>query len=150
MKEIFMNTIEIQGPSPKGIYAFAGTDDRHLDFGRILPFPEGCRDKLDWASRNWGTRWNAFQVRRLQSVYFFKTFGGVPSPVMAALARKFPQNRFTHRWSRVHCFIDGGIAVYANGIEVMRSATENVEEVPWFGDERWDSLGQTSSFIVAE
>jgi hypothetical protein len=59
----------------------------------------GAKDWYDWSLRNWGTKWNAFEVelRRVEGplLLTFATAWTPPRPVILALAVSFPALTFT-------------------------------------------------------
>lgn len=99
----------------------------------------GASSWYDWSINNWGTKWDAYDgayeltpdPEKDQSVMdmYFYTAWSPASPVISALAEKYPNVEFTHH------FLDegGGFAgteVYANGMLV--SDTEH--DWAWFAE----------------
>ena len=48
----------------------------------------------EWCKDNWGTKWNAYKVKRLDNRLFFYTAWVPPIPIIQELARKFPMCSF--------------------------------------------------------
>lgn len=74
----------------------------------------GADNWYDWATRNWGTKWNAYDVDDAWSMLpsdrgracmaiTFDTAWGPPDPVLRALEAKFPTVHFVHEFE-----IEGG------------------------------------------
>jgi hypothetical protein len=102
----------------------------------------------NWNVANWGTKWNCGEVWHDRTddsnivevgrtSYGFDTAWAPASPVIAALAEKFPSLSITHR------YCEGGMgyagqAVYLNGKEVSRDEYDDGGSLPdeaYFPDE---------------
>lgn len=61
----------------------------------------GCYTWYEWCRRNWGTKWNACEAEWSfgDGMLVFQTAWSAPFPVIEALAEKFPDLEFTHRWA---------------------------------------------------
>lgn len=62
----------------------------------------GCPTWYEWANRNWGTKWNAYQCMPLDkdadTMVFLTAWSSVPD-IVAALSRKYPDQTITYRWA---------------------------------------------------
>ncbi len=83
----------------------------------------GARDGwYDWNNRNWGTKWDAWDVsgikggvgRKLRLVYDFTTANATPLPVLEAMMAMFPYLNFELRWQDEGG--PGGVITGVNGI----------------------------------
>lgn len=93
------------------IREFVSHDDHKFDFNQIIPAPEdifqgslgekerekyGDKNWYDWNTKNWGTKWNAYDVRVGKYYRFiFQTAWAHPFPVIKALSEKFPKTTFS-------------------------------------------------------
>ncbi len=61
----------------------------------------GCYTWYEWCIRNWGTKWNACDPDWCleEGILYFQTAWSPPIPVIEALAEKYPDLEFTHRWA---------------------------------------------------
>ena len=107
------NSLEVNGPKEevkKFVEFVKGTDtewegdgeEQVLSFQKILPVPKAVVKKgfdktgYNWCSKNWGTKWSASDVEFTKNtpnnvVYEFMTAWSPPTPVVKALAKKFPK-----------------------------------------------------------
>ncbi len=150
MSKFLTNTLQMQGNHLERVYDFIRNGQNQLDFDRILPIPSGCKDKPAWVRAHWGTQFGgAFQVERIaRNVYHFRTYGKAV-PVIAELARRFPDVRFRHQWSEELPGWNAGVIVYENGKETHRSESEWVDELPWFEEDYLSSLTQDDPIATA-
>ena len=119
-----------------------------MDFGRVIPVPETIRameDKGDftgprdgkltphsWRVRNWGTKWNAYEVDPVESFGMrFCTAWSPPVPVLQALSAKFPALTLTLAYADEflgqNCgwySFAGGETVHAYEPQSMRESVE--------------------------
>jgi len=62
----------------------------------------GCPTWYEWANKNWGTKWNAYQSRPLQdgddTMCFLTAWSAVPG-LMKKLSEKYPEQTITYRWA---------------------------------------------------
>ena len=67
--------------------------DRLLTHNEKLKIAKtGFADWYDWSIANWGTKWNAYDHQRLtDSAIYFETAWSAPTPVLEAMAAKFPE-----------------------------------------------------------
>ena len=141
MSKFLINTLQMQGNNLERVYSFIKSHHSQLDFNRILPIPVGTKDKPAWVRSHWGTQFGgAFQVERIaRNVYSFRTYGNAV-PVIAELARRFPDVRFRHQWSEELPGWNAGVVIYENGKEICSSESEWVDEIPWFANDYLDGL----------
>lgn len=61
----------------------------------------GCFTWYDWCCSNWGTKWNACEPDWCldEGILYFQTAWSAPFPVIEAMAAKYPDLEFTHRWA---------------------------------------------------
>ena len=61
----------------------------------------GCYTWYEWCCRHWGTKWNACEPDWSldDGMLVFQTAWSAPFPVIEALAQKYPDLEFTHRWA---------------------------------------------------
>lgn len=56
----------------------------------------------EWATKHWGTKWNAYHCQSLSpgahTMRFLTTWNGVPK-ILEALSQKYPAQRITYRWA---------------------------------------------------
>ena len=124
-----------------------------FDFNSMLPYPTKFKDKdreaelarkdgdytvkdgynqggYDWCCRNWGTKWNAYQVtlpilstmangkKRLK--VSFQTAWAPPIPVIEKLAQEFPMGKIDLRYYECGMAFKGKL-VFEDGEETFRS-----------------------------
>ena len=61
----------------------------------------GCGDWYGWCNRNWGTKWNAYDVhfdQESQSIHFL-TAWDTPTPVIDKLSQMFPEVEVDLQWA---------------------------------------------------
>lgn len=96
------NIITIQAPEGRTIQEvidFVKGDETKFDFNKLIPMPleiiasfntPGLNPPwYDWSLKNWGTKWNAYQISVEGSVVRFDTAWSAPSPVFEKLHEKF-------------------------------------------------------------
>ena len=84
-------------------------EDRALDFNKIIPQPELVvqgditfdfennnpgRNWYQWRCRNWGTKWNCLETKRVGDTLFFETAWYVPIPLLKEWSALFPEITF--------------------------------------------------------
>lgn len=75
----------------------------------------GFSNWYDWSVANWGTKWNAYSQERDENVILFQTAWAAPLPVLAALARRYPEARFTLEYADEDLGSNAGIVRYEGG-----------------------------------
>jgi len=74
----------------------------------------GKNNWYDWSYKNWGTKWNARYVEVYDNSISFETAWSPCSPVIAALAKQFPEAGFYYNYEESGmCFC--GAEEYRNG-----------------------------------
>lgn len=62
----------------------------------------GCPTWYEWANKNWGTKWNAYQCCPLRdsddTMGFLTAWSAVPV-IMKKLSEKYPEQTITYRWA---------------------------------------------------
>ena len=85
------------GPYPKDF-----TDER---FETLIRYMRALRkfghaNWYEWSIENWGTKWNAYDVKRVsETVVRFNTAWSAPTKIIAALAKKHPDEIIRLRWA---------------------------------------------------
>ena len=82
-----------------------------------------------WRCENWGVKWNAedFSIKQPHDGYAkltFTTAWDAPTPIIIALAKRFPRNSYTFEYFEGGAEFCGGFAIYAK---------DNVEEGEPYG-----------------
>lgn len=105
-------------------------DDSIFDFDKIIPMPDdiykgllGPEEKkiygesnwYDWSLKNWGTNWNAMESELDGGTYMLETAWSSCSPVIAALAKHFPEAILRYSYSESGCEFCG-VEEYRNGV----------------------------------
>lgn len=86
------------------VFAYLTNSDGLIDFQKIIPQPDGIQDpnpnhlsdsERDWCIENWGTKRNAYNVRKLfrerwKLGFEFTTAWSVPSPILEKIFAMFP------------------------------------------------------------
>ena len=119
----------LEGPFPKDF------DDR--DFAAFLRGIQAYRthgkiDWYEWSIANWGTKWNSYDVERLNDeTVRFDTAWNHPGPVIVALSKKFPTERIRIRWADEDTAHNSGDETYLNGEIVEGGAHEDKGPAAW-------------------
>jgi len=95
------------------------------DVGRAEQELYGKNTLLDFASANWGTKWNSYGYENFPkyeggSEILFMTAWNRPEPVIAKLSKFFPDVQFQHRWADEDIGNNVGEVLYQNGEELER------------------------------
>ncbi len=109
-----------------------------IDFNKVIPMPEhifrgnlgqaereqyGSANWYDWSIANWGTKWNSYGYQTCTEKDFdgttltFDTAWSNPQPVIAALAAKYPDLSFSHKWADEDLGYNVGEKEYTDGEE---------------------------------
>ena len=102
-------------------------------FGWFYPMPEDQAENwYRWNIDNWGTKWNVDKDQDLnfdnEDTICFDTAWSPPIPVIAALAAKFPDLKFTLRYFEGGNFF-GGIVEWSNGEVTLDEELEDEEDI---------------------
>ncbi len=118
----------------------AQTDEKYaepkrgtIDFEKIVPMPEGIfRGNLDlkerrlygennwydWSVKHWGTKWNAYDFESNEyypNPIIFSTAWSAPYEIYEALAKKFPNLKFSVQYADEDMGNNCGEITYENG-----------------------------------
>ena len=96
------------------IAEFIRSENSAFDFEKIIPIPENVCP-YDWCTENWGTGANAHVEVDDPGDYWLKTAGTPCEPVIAELARLFPEAEFTHTYEDLELETFCGQNIYQNG-----------------------------------
>jgi hypothetical protein len=103
------------GPYPK--------DYSDKDFADFLQCCRGIKETgfaywYDWSCAHWGTKWNAYSVKRVSpTIVRFQTAGSAPLPVLYALSLRFPLALLTLRWADEDYGCNAGVMSWLDGSE---------------------------------
>jgi len=82
---------------------------------RMLDDEVGARDWYSWACKNWGTKWNAYEVDAADACITFDTaWSGVPD-LITELSLKFPDVTFGYAYADEDTGNNTGIGTIKNG-----------------------------------
>lgn len=105
-------------------------DDSIFDFEKIIPMPDdiymgsvgpeerkiyGEKNWYDWSCKNWGTKWNAMEAELEGTTYRLETAWSPCSPVIAVLAKRFPEATMRYSYSESGLGFCG-VEEYQNGV----------------------------------
>lgn len=111
-----------------------------VDFNKIIPTPEniyqgnlgtaerekyGSANWYDWNIANWGTKWNSYGYNECIEKNFdgsalrFDTAWSNPQPIIEALATKYSNLGFEHKWADEDFGQNVGHREYAGGEETF-------------------------------
>lgn len=125
------NCLSIEGNTAmvNSVLNFVKSVENDFDFERIIPMPdyisqvpvdtkerEMYRENnwYDWSIKNWGTKWNSIDPEADGNDIRFYTAWSPCEPVIAALAKKFPDVGFTYTFCEPGQSFCGG-RIYENG-----------------------------------
>jgi hypothetical protein len=79
----------------------------------------GNTDWYEWRIKNWGTKWNAYETnvnKRYKDWVSFETAWSAPEPIIATLARLYPEAVIQHWWAEeFYGSGNSGYMLYMNG-----------------------------------
>jgi len=103
---------------------FVRSEESEFDFTKILPIPkEKENDSYEWRCENWGTKWNADCIYTYENGFSFETAWAPCSPIIAELARIFPEAEFWFQYTEENmCFC--GVQQYQNGTLVYEMESD--------------------------
>ena len=96
------------------IVKYVKSEKSIFDFKKIIPAPDCENITCDWSWENWGTKWNAVDADVYGCSFSFETAWTSCSPVIAALARKFPEASMRYTYNESGCGFCG-VEEYQNG-----------------------------------
>ena len=76
----------------------------------------GATTWYDWCIKNWGTKWNAYENVQIDpDTIMFETAWSAPEPVIAQLAKMYPDAEIEHWWADEDTGSNDGYAKYSGG-----------------------------------
>jgi len=102
---------------------FLKTDDHSFDFNQIIPMPEGA-DWYTWSIRNWGTKWNSYDIVITNNVVEFDTAWSNVANLMIKLSTLFPDVEFQYSYADEDIGCNCGKGYILNGQSTVK-ALEN-------------------------
>lgn len=76
----------------------------------------GATSWYDWCYKNWGTKWNAYENKQPGTdTIIFETAWAPPEPVIAQLAKMYPEAEIEHWWADEDTGSNDGYAKYSGG-----------------------------------
>lgn len=78
----------------------------------------GCPTWYEWSTKNWGTKWNAYDCIPLeehpQALIFSTAWDGIPT-LIQKLSRKFPEMRISYQWADENLGHSVGQIIFQDG-----------------------------------
>lgn len=117
------------------IAEFVHSEESDFDFEKVIPMPEniyrgtlgskeekvyGKNNWRDWCLEHWGTEWNASVENAEPFEYWIKTAWTPCEPVIAELARLFPEAKIIHSYEDIEGGDFCGQNIYHAGKLVYR------------------------------
>ena len=91
-----------------------------FDFNKVLPMPEGKDiDWYNWCIKNWGTKWNALNIKIKDNRISFDTAWSAPLPIIEKLAKAFPKIMITHLSADEDMGVNTGYYLYQDGKNIL-------------------------------
>lgn len=76
----------------------------------------GATTWYDWCIKHWGTKWNAYENTQVDAdTITFETAWNAPLPVIAQLAKMYPEAEIEHWWADEDTGCNDGYAKYSGG-----------------------------------
>lgn len=76
----------------------------------------GATSWYEWCIKHWGTKWNSYDnVKVDPNVITFKTAWNAPEPVIAQLAKMYPEVEIEHWWASEDMGCTTGYTKYSGG-----------------------------------
>lgn len=76
----------------------------------------GAATWYDWCIEHWGTKWNAYENTQVDSdTITFETAWSAPAPIIAQLAKMYPEAEIEHWWADEDTGSNDGYAKYSGG-----------------------------------
>lgn len=121
-----------------------------IDFRKIIPEPlflVDTDDKLEWHTKNWGTKWNAYEQEKLsENCFRFWTAYQSPHKVIAHLSALAPNLHFVLGYVSEAYTAHYGIVAFHNGAGV----SYDIENVEQFAMNLWNEDYKLYSDFVAK
>lgn len=131
----------------KEFQALVEHDDYSFDFGRIIPCPDdvyqgnlgrdeeakypGEKNWYGWNIKNWGTKWNAYEVSWNFDEVLFQTAWSIPDPVLLEISKKFPEQTVLVEYADEDSGSNCGIIRLKNGQVIGERTNETDHTYPW-------------------
>lgn len=112
-----------EGPFPK--------DLKDADFERFIQMIRALRATgfaywYDWNIANWGTKWNAYETKRVsETVVTFETAWSAPVKVIVALSDRYPIEDIRLRWADEDFGSNVGDVTFKGGLPVIEQEIED-------------------------
>lgn len=119
-----------------------------LDVDTALDYP-GEANWYGWSRKHWGTKWNAYQAKRLRAdAVRFLSAWSFPEPVLAALSSNFPDKEIRVAYADEDLGSNLGMVTYRGGIGTRN---EIIDNAPWgaratFANMLIDGIGAESCY----
>lgn len=101
----------------------------------------GSPDWYDWRCRNWGTKWNAYDIAAFDEdsdTITFETAWSAPHPILEKLSQMFPEVCISHYWADEDIGSNCGWAEYEGGEQIRGNDSMNDAEATEFAAQQWD------------
>lgn len=136
------------------IHEYVRSESSAFDFNRIIPMPEsiyrgtlgekerelyGEDNWYDWSNSHWGTKWNADVENAEPSEYWIRTAWTPCTPVIAELARLFPEAKIIHRYEETEGGDYCGLNLYQGGKLIYNMSGDCNYDWSVEDPEGWDS-----------
>ena len=69
----------------------------------------------DWCVKNWGTKWNAYEIKRFGNTLIFETAWSAPVPIIKRISEMFPTINILHRFADEDIGQNCGYYMWRNG-----------------------------------
>jgi hypothetical protein len=143
-----LKAICLDKPNPKECNDNGGIGT--IDFRKIIPEPlyfANTDDMLEWHTKNWGTKWNAYEQEKLSNNCFcFMTAWYSPHKVIACLSELAPNLHFVLGYVSEDYTTYNGLVVFHNGAGV----SYDIENVEQFAINLWNKDYKMYSDFVAK
>lgn len=122
---------------------FASMDDSDLD--NLFKMIKNIRDYghatwYGWSVKNWGTKWNAYEVTISNGAVTFETAWSHPEPVIEELSKKFPDDEIEIRYADEDIGYNLGHYTIKNGKVTKFDIEDNIKfatDVKGVDPEEW-------------
>ena len=101
----------------------------------------GSPDWYDWRCRNWGTKWNAYDIAAFDEdsdTITFETAWSAPHPILEKLSQMFPEVCISHYWADEDIGSNCGWAEYEGGEQIRGNDSMSDAEATEFAAQQWD------------
>lgn len=135
------NNVSLKGKDEdiKDILSSLKSEDSDFDFNKIIPMPKelegtvsstatptnheliekyGADNWYDWSNKNWGTKWNAYDISIIDETEIqFDTAWSCAAALIGKLSALHPKVEFTLTYADEDLGSNCGIVTYKNGTE---------------------------------